>query len=133
VRFLPWSSITPILSDSVHSFIVNIFQLLAAAQKSRLPTPDAPPPSGAGPAADSAPVATDTAMQPPRAAPEPVVMRNTDAVDAQTVSLKSDADNPSEHGASGLAGALAGLLALKSGEVWHMPASRSLLLQTMQA
>jgi hypothetical protein len=42
---------------------------------------------------------------------------------AETV--RSDTDNPSEHGASGLAGALAGLLALKSAEVRSLRGAQS--------
>ena len=84
--------------------------LLAAAQKACLPASDdaAQLVSGLDTRLAGATGATKAGMQ-------AAVTRKAEAAPADTV--KSDPDNPSEHGANGLAGALAGLLALKSGEV----------------
>lgn len=83
--------------------------LLAAAQKACLPASD-----------DAAQLVSglDTRLAgATKAGMQAAVTRKAEAASADTV--KSDPDNPSEHGANGLAGALAGLLALKSGEVRH--------------
>lgn len=79
--------------------------LLAAAQKACLPAPDAAAQPSGG--LDTGLLETSGARTARTRKPE----------DAQAETVKSDADNPSEHGGNGLAGALAGLLALKSGEV----------------